>query len=446
MEVGEQLRFFASLYGVPDADARREIGEWLDRFRIPDYLGRRVEELSKGNQQKIQFLAAILHDPEVLIMDEPFTGLDPVNVRLLKEAFLEMKARGKTLIFSTHQMETVEELCETIAIVDQGRVVVSGTVRDVKRAMHRQVVRLATDGDDNGAAWLADLPGVRSPPSARTSWSSASRPTRIRSSSSDVRSSAAIASPASRSATRASRRSSSSTSAAVRSARTRSTWPSTGVGDGPMRDVFPNALHVARREYLFRVRGRAFKVTTALLALAIVALTLLPTILGALGVADPPRVAVANEAGDIQPDPILTLQAALIAGADPGAAIDGETPDELAGGRATAGDPHRRPRCGGRCGARRRPRRRPRHQPRRRGRARVRVHHVGRPDEPDAGARAGRGIVDRHRRSARARGRDAGAAAGRVRHHPDSRSPPPIRRTRATRRTSPAASSSPTRW
>jgi ABC-2 type transport system permease protein len=96
-----------------------------------------------------------------------------------------------------------------------------------------------------------------------------------------------------------------------------------------MRDVFPNALHVARREYLFRVRGRAFKITTALLALAIVALTLVPTILGALGVADPPHVAVANEAGDIQPDPILTLQAALIAGADPGAAIDGETPDEL---------------------------------------------------------------------------------------------------------------------
>jgi ABC-2 type transport system permease protein len=96
-----------------------------------------------------------------------------------------------------------------------------------------------------------------------------------------------------------------------------------------MRDVFPNALHVARREYLFRVRGRAFKVTTALLAIAIVAITLVPTILGALGVADPPHIAVANEAGDIQPDPILTLQAALIAGADPGAAIDGETPDEL---------------------------------------------------------------------------------------------------------------------
>ena len=93
-------------------------------------------------------------------MDEPFTGLDPINVRLLKEAFLEMRDRGKTLIFSTHQMETVEELCESIAIVDRGRVIVSGSVRDVKRAMGRQVVRLATDGDGNGVEWLGTLPGV----------------------------------------------------------------------------------------------------------------------------------------------------------------------------------------------------------------------------------------------------------------------------------------------
>jgi ABC-2 type transport system ATP-binding protein len=160
MLVGEQLRFFAALYGVPDATARAEIDDWLERFRIPDYRERKVEELSKGNQQKIQFIAAILHDPEVLIMDEPFSGLDPVNVRLLKEAFLEMKGRGKTLIFSTHQMETVEEMCEAIAIIDRGRVVVDGAVRDVKRAMGRQVVRLATDSDGNGAAWITQVPGV----------------------------------------------------------------------------------------------------------------------------------------------------------------------------------------------------------------------------------------------------------------------------------------------
>jgi len=160
MKVGEQLRFFAALYGVSDADARAEIKDWLERFRIPDYVDRKVEELSKGNQQKIQFVAAILHDPEVLIMDEPFSGLDPVNVRLLKEAFAEMKERGKTLIFSTHHMETVEELCESIAILDHGRVVISGAVRDVKHAMGRQVVRLATDGDGHGVEWLAELPGV----------------------------------------------------------------------------------------------------------------------------------------------------------------------------------------------------------------------------------------------------------------------------------------------
>jgi len=160
MRVGEQLRFFAALYGVADAESRRHIGDWLERFRIADYVDRKVEELSKGNQQKIQFIAAILHDPDVLIMDEPFSGLDPVNVRLLKEAFLEMKQRGKTLIFSTHQMETVEELCESIAIVDRGRVFVSGAVRDVKRAMARQVVRLATDGDGHGIEWLKAIPGV----------------------------------------------------------------------------------------------------------------------------------------------------------------------------------------------------------------------------------------------------------------------------------------------
>ncbi len=160
MKVGEQLRFFASLYGVPDVDASREIGEWLERFRIPDYLDRKVEELSKGNQQKIQFIASILHDPEVLVMDEPFSGLDPINVRLLKEAFSEMRGRGKTLIFSTHQMEQVEELCESIAIVDRGRVVVSGAVRDVKRAMGRQIVRLATDGDGQNVEWVERLPGV----------------------------------------------------------------------------------------------------------------------------------------------------------------------------------------------------------------------------------------------------------------------------------------------
>jgi ABC-2 type transport system ATP-binding protein len=159
MRVAEHLRYFAALYGVDSRRADDGIAEWLTRFRIADYAERRVEELSKGNQQKIQFIAAILHDPEVLIMDEPFSGLDPVNVRLLKEAFLATRDRGKTLIFSTHQMEQVEELCDAVAIIDQGRVVLSGSVRDVKRSTGRQVVRLATD--DGADGWVRELPGVR---------------------------------------------------------------------------------------------------------------------------------------------------------------------------------------------------------------------------------------------------------------------------------------------
>jgi ABC-2 type transport system ATP-binding protein len=160
MNVLEQLVFFAKLHGVKPKDAEYESREWLERFRIPEYADRRAEQLSKGNQQKIQFIAAILHDPQVLLMDEPFTGLDPVNVALLKEAFLEMKDRGKTLLFSTHQMETVEEMCESIAILDRGRVVVAGTVREVRRSTGRQMVRVAVEGDSE-MAWLAAIDGVR---------------------------------------------------------------------------------------------------------------------------------------------------------------------------------------------------------------------------------------------------------------------------------------------
>jgi len=159
MKVLDQLVFFAGLYGVPRKTAEKEVRAWLARFRVPEYADRRAEQLSKGNQQKIQFIAAILHDPEVLIMDEPFSGLDPVNVALLKAAFLEMRDRGKTLVFSTHQMDMVEELCDGIAIIDAGRLVASGATRDVKRSTGKQVVRLATDGDPD-LPWLEAMDGV----------------------------------------------------------------------------------------------------------------------------------------------------------------------------------------------------------------------------------------------------------------------------------------------
>ena len=159
LEVLEQLVFFASLYGIPRGDAAARARDWLARFRIPEYERRRAEELSKGNQQKVQLIAAILHEPDVLIMDEPFVGLDPVNVSLLKEAFGEMRKRGTTLIFSTHQMEMVEELCEAVAIIDRGRLVLGGPILDVKRASGRRVVRLGVEGDA-ALTWLAGLEGV----------------------------------------------------------------------------------------------------------------------------------------------------------------------------------------------------------------------------------------------------------------------------------------------
>jgi ABC-2 type transport system ATP-binding protein len=160
MEILEQLVFFGDLFHVGRAEAKRRAMEWLERFGVPDYAHRRAEELSKGNQQKIQFIAAVLHDPQVLLMDEPFVGLDPVNVAILKEAFLEMKRRGATIVFSTHQMEMVEELCESVVLMDRGRVLLGGAVRDVRRSTGRQIVRIAVDGDTT-MPWLASIPGVR---------------------------------------------------------------------------------------------------------------------------------------------------------------------------------------------------------------------------------------------------------------------------------------------
>ena len=160
MTVLQQLVFFAGLQGVPHDLATREARAWLARFRVPDFADRRAEELSKGNQQKVQFLAAVMHDPDIMLMDEPFTGLDPVNIVLMREAILELRDRGKTIILSTHQMETVEAMCESVAIVDHGRTVVAGSLRDVKKSTGRRMVLLAVR-DDHRLEWLANVPGAR---------------------------------------------------------------------------------------------------------------------------------------------------------------------------------------------------------------------------------------------------------------------------------------------
>jgi ABC-2 type transport system ATP-binding protein len=160
MKVLDQLVYFGGLYGVPPQRAAREVRAWLARFRVPDFADRRADELSKGNQQKVQYIAAILHDPDVLLMDEPFTGLDPVNVALLREAFLELRDRGKTIIFSTHQMDAVEAMCESVAIIDRGKVVVGGSLRDVRRSAGRRIVKLSIEGDHR-LDWLSEIRGAR---------------------------------------------------------------------------------------------------------------------------------------------------------------------------------------------------------------------------------------------------------------------------------------------
>ena len=157
MKVLDQLVFVAALHGVPRGEAAQRARHWLNRFRIGDSAERRAEQLSKGNQQKVQFIGAILHDPDVLLLDEPFSGLDPINASLLKEAFLELRDRGKAIVFSTHQMEAVEELCDAITIIDRGRVVLSGPVPSVKRQAGRVVVRLGVAGDRH-LDWLKALP------------------------------------------------------------------------------------------------------------------------------------------------------------------------------------------------------------------------------------------------------------------------------------------------
>ena len=160
MRVLDQLVFFAGLHGVPAGRARREAMSWLRRFRGEDIADRKAEQLSKGNQQKVQFIAAVLHEPEVLLMDEPFTGLDPVNVMLLREAFMELRSRGRTVVFSTHQMEVAEAMCESVAIVDRGRMVLGGPVREVRRSTGRRMVRISV-ADGHDLPWLAAVPGAR---------------------------------------------------------------------------------------------------------------------------------------------------------------------------------------------------------------------------------------------------------------------------------------------
>ena len=146
MKVGEQLEFFAELKGLSRADARRKINEWLERIEMSMWKQKRWEELSKGMQQKIQFVSTILHSPDLVILDEPFSGLDPVSAMLLKEIVQELKSKNKTIIFSTHLMEQAEELCDEICLIDHGQKILGGSVREIKRSFGWRYI--AIDGEN----------------------------------------------------------------------------------------------------------------------------------------------------------------------------------------------------------------------------------------------------------------------------------------------------------
>lgn len=159
MRVEDHLLFLAQLYGADHAAAKSSLDEWLERLNIEENRERKVEELSKGNQQKIQFLAAILHDPDILILDEPFSGLDPVNAEQMKDAFRLLRDRGKTIIFSTHQLDDAQELGHDVAIIHRGELLIAGDVPSVRRSMGSQIVRFAVAGGGR-VDWLEGLPNV----------------------------------------------------------------------------------------------------------------------------------------------------------------------------------------------------------------------------------------------------------------------------------------------
>ena len=148
MKVGDQLRFFAELKGFAGRAAEEAADRWLAKVKLSDWKRKKASELSKGMQQKVQFVAAVLHDPDLLILDEPFSGLDPVNVELLKDLVLELKAAGKAIIFSTHQMEVAERVCDDICLVNRSRKVLSGSLREVKSGFGRNAVALRHEGGD----------------------------------------------------------------------------------------------------------------------------------------------------------------------------------------------------------------------------------------------------------------------------------------------------------
>jgi ABC-2 type transport system ATP-binding protein len=146
MKVLEQLVFFGELHGLEAGEARKRATSWAERMEIAESLGKKTEELSKGMQQKIQFISSVMHEPSLIVMDEPFSGLDPVNAVLVEKTLLELKDEGRAILFSTHRMDQVEKLCDAICLVNNGQAVLSGKVREIKKTYKRDRVVVEFEG------------------------------------------------------------------------------------------------------------------------------------------------------------------------------------------------------------------------------------------------------------------------------------------------------------
>ncbi|HMO39327.1 MAG TPA: ATP-binding cassette domain-containing protein [Saprospiraceae bacterium] len=146
MKVGEHLMYLAQLKGLSNQQARQEIGYWFEKFDIKDWWSKKVEELSKGMQQKIQFIATVVHRPKLLILDEPFSGLDPINTNLIKDEIHELNEQGRTIIFSTHRMEQVEEICKKIVLINKGSNILEGDVKSIKNEFKDNLFKIDYEG------------------------------------------------------------------------------------------------------------------------------------------------------------------------------------------------------------------------------------------------------------------------------------------------------------
>jgi len=161
MKVSEQVVYLARLRGLTKQEATRRLKEWFVRFGIDSWWDRRVEELSKGMQQKIQFIATVVHQPDFLIFDEPFSGFDPVNAETLKQEILRLKEQGATVILSTHNMASVEEICDEIALINHGRVILNGEINEVRRRFRQHLYRITVEGAIDVTDFPADFQVVK---------------------------------------------------------------------------------------------------------------------------------------------------------------------------------------------------------------------------------------------------------------------------------------------